>query len=104
MQATIEYLAETRNNFLIPAAVRCASLYLIAARHTADSGSLAIFPKEIVKMIAMEVYGTRKDLKWINAVSGPEYIARQREVVEMRASKCKSNLSSDSESDSADSK
>jgi hypothetical protein len=43
--ATIKYLTETRNRILIPAAVRRASLYLIAARRTtpiANAGILAI--------------------------------------------------------------
>ena len=68
--ATIEYLTETRNKILIPAAVRCAALFLIAARRNiTDAGNLAIFPKEIVKMIAMEVWATRKEPIWINALT-----------------------------------
>ena len=63
--ATIEFLTESRNKVIIPAAVRRTSLLLIAARRTlAGAGILAIFPKEIVKMIAMEVWATRKDPKW----------------------------------------
>ena len=70
---TIEYLTRTRNAVLIPAAVRRASLYLIAARsNIADAGTLAIFPKEIVKMIAMEVWATRKEPIWINALTESE--------------------------------
>ena len=72
---TIEYLTEIRNAILIPATVRCASLYLIAARRAtpiADAGDLALFPKEIVKMIAMAVWATRKDPKWIEALSESE--------------------------------
>jgi hypothetical protein len=66
----IEFLTKTRNAVLIPAAVRRASLYLIAARRTiSDAGILAIFPKEIVKMISMAVWATRKDPEWIEAVS-----------------------------------
>jgi hypothetical protein len=68
---TIEYLTQTRNAILIPAATRRASLYLIAARRAtpiADAGHLAIFPKEIVRLIAMAVWATRKDPKWIEAV------------------------------------
>jgi hypothetical protein len=83
--ATIDYLVETRNAVLIPAAVRRASLYLIAARRAtpvADSGSLAIFPKEIVKMIAMAVWMTRKDPKWIEAVSSDEHMESQKRFVE----------------------
>ena len=73
LHATIRYLAETRNKTLIPAAARQASLFLVAARRKiADAGSLAIFPKEIVKMIAMEVWATRKDPIWIDALSESE--------------------------------
>ena len=65
----IKYLTETRNAILIPAAVCRASLYLIFARRvTADAGMFSIFPKEIVRMIAMAVWATRKDPKWIEAV------------------------------------
>ena len=74
-EATIEYLTKTRNKVLIPATVRQASLYLIAARRAtpiADSGALAIFPKEIVRMIAIEVWATRKDPIWIQALSESE--------------------------------
>jgi hypothetical protein len=70
-EAPIQYLTWTRNRVLIPAAARHASLYLIAARRAtpiADAGILAIFPKEIVRMIAMAVWATRKDPKWIEAV------------------------------------
>jgi hypothetical protein len=70
LRKTFTYLTETRNGLLIPAAVRRASLFLIAARRNiADAGILAIFPKEIVKMIAMEVYATRKEPIWINALT-----------------------------------
>ena len=59
--ATIQYLAETRNAILIPAAVRQACLYLISARRSIENaGDLSIFPKEIVRMIAMAVWATRK--------------------------------------------
>ena len=70
IQAAIKYLTRTRNAILIPAAVRRASLYLIAIRRTANydgMGRIGIFPKEIVKMIAMEVFATRKDPIWIEA-------------------------------------
>ena len=73
LRAAIEYLTETRNKILIPAAVRRASLYLIAARRNiADAGILAIFPKEIVKMIAMEVHATRKEPIWIYTLTESE--------------------------------
>jgi hypothetical protein len=71
-RATIKYLTGTRNKVLIPAAVRRASLCLIAARRVTpieDAGILSIFPKEIVRLIAMAVWATRKDPKWIKAVS-----------------------------------
>ena len=73
LNATLDYLTETRNKILIPAAVRRASLYLIAARRNiADAGNLAIFLKEIVKMIAMELWATRKEPIWINALTESE--------------------------------
>ena len=84
-EATIKYLPATRNRVLIPAATRRASLYLIAARRAtpiADAGDFAIFPKEIVRMIAMEVWATRKDPKWIEAVSSDEHMESQKRFVE----------------------
>ena len=73
LQATIEYLTEIRNKTLIPNAVRSASLCIIAAGRTIDdTGVLTIVPKEIVKMIAMEVWATRKDPIWINALTESE--------------------------------
>ena len=96
----IEYLAEWRNALHIPAIVCRASLCLIAARRNyAGAGTFAILPKEIVKMIAMEVWATRKEPIWIQAVSGPEYIARQTSFVEVRMSNFNSNSDSDSDSD-----
>ena len=72
-KAAIFYRTQTRNALLIPAAVRQASLYLIAARNdVADAGIFVLFPKEIVRMIAMEVWATRKDPVWINALSESE--------------------------------
>ena len=76
-RAVIKYLTETRNKILIPAAVRCASLSLIGARRNiADAGILAIFPKEIVKMIAIEVWATRTDPIWINALTESERMGK----------------------------
>ena len=73
LEVAIEYLTETRNENLIPAAVRRASLSLIAARRNIiDAGNLAIFPKEIVRMIAMELYATRKEPIWIDALTESE--------------------------------
>ena len=72
-QEAIEYLSDTRNKTLIPAAVRRASLFIIIARRIlANAGSFSIFPKEIVKMIAMKVWATRKDPIWIEALSESE--------------------------------
>ena len=80
LQSSIKYLTETRNKILIPAAVRRTSLYLIASRRTAaDAGILAIFPKEIVKMIAMEVWATRKEPIWINALTQVERTGKSGE-------------------------
>ena len=73
LEAAIRYLTRTRNKILIPAAVHRASLSLIAARwNISDAGNLATFPKEIVKMIAMEVWATRKEPIWINALPESE--------------------------------
>ena len=71
--ARIRFLTETRNAILIPAAVRRASLCIISfRRHVANAGVLAIFPKEIVKLIAVEVWESRKDPKWLEALSEGE--------------------------------
>ena len=73
--ATIKYLTGTRNAIQIPAAARRASLYLIAARRAtpiSNAGDFAIFPKEIVRLIAMAVWATRKDPKWIEATKPAE--------------------------------
>ena len=83
---TIEYLVEFRNAIIIPAAVCRASLYLIAIRQSANydgMGTIGILPKEIVKMIAMEVFATRKDPVWIEAVSDAENVRLQEEYVEL---------------------
>ena len=72
-QATIEYLTETRNKVLIPAAIRRASFHLIAALGSnTGAGTLAGFPKEIVRIIAVKVWATRKDPIWINALTESE--------------------------------
>ena len=69
----IRYLTITRNKCLIPNAVRRAALLLIAAGRTPqDAGDFTIFPKEIVKMIAMEVWATNKDPVWLDALSESE--------------------------------
>lgn len=80
--AIVEYLAEIRNAVLIPDAARRASLLLIAARRTiADAGDLAVFPKEIVRMIAVKVWASRRDPAWIHAVSDYGGMVRQKEFV-----------------------
>ena len=79
--AIIKYRIETRNAILIPAAVRRASLYLIASRRTvANAGVLGRCPKEIVKMIAMEVWATRKDSDWIQAFPDVENLVPKMEI------------------------
>lgn len=68
-----------RNAVLIPAAVRRASLSLIAARRSIeDAGDFDVFPKEIVKKIALEVWATRKDPKWMEALSEAERMGERR--------------------------
>lgn len=65
-RAMFKYLTEIRNETLIPDAVRSASLSLIVFRRIiVGAGDLFVFPKEIVKMIAMHVWATRKDPTWI---------------------------------------
>lgn len=82
-EATIEYLTQRRNGVLIPEAVRRTSLCLIAfRRRVANTGDLALLPKEIVRMIAMKVWATRQDAKWIEAVSNAAYMAMQRKCID----------------------
>ena len=69
----IEYLTQERNQCLIPNAVRRICLFLISSRRTPNSaGDFAILPKEIVKMIAMEVWATNKDPVWLDALAESE--------------------------------
>ena len=76
--ASIQYLTETRNAISIPAIVRRASLSLIVARREVEnSGDLLILPKEIVKMIAIKVWETRRDSKWIEALSDAKELERE---------------------------
>ena len=76
----IKYLTQTRNKVMIPAAVRRASLCLIhARRNTATAGALACFPKEIVKLIAMEVWATRNDPKWLETLTESERTGELRD-------------------------
>ena len=70
--ATIKYLTQVRNAKLIPDAARSAALYLVGICGSTDTegmGALAVFPKEIVLMIAVEVWASRLDPKWIDAVN-----------------------------------
>lgn len=70
--AIITSLIRNRNAVMIPAAVRSASLLLISARRNiGNGGDLCALPKEIVKMIAKQVWATRKDPKWIKVFSEP---------------------------------
>ena len=60
-----------RNKELIPAAVRQAALFLIGIRRSTDfegMGDVAVFPKDIVRLIAQTVYATRRDPIWIQAL------------------------------------
>ena len=60
-----------RNQDRIPEAARRAALLLIGIRQSTDfeaMGDFAIFPKDIVKLIAQAVYATRKDPIWIQAL------------------------------------
>lgn len=67
-EASIKSDTTRRNARVIPFVVRRASLFLIAARlRPTDMGTLGIFPKEIVKMIAIEVWATRTEPDWISA-------------------------------------
>ena len=83
---SIVYLAETRNAVLIPEAVRRAALFLIASRSRfVDVSDFAIFPKEIVKLIAMEVWASRKDPIWVQAVTDARGIAHQNAWIDQWA-------------------
>ena len=67
----IQYLSATRNEILIPNAVRSAALFLIVIRRASDlegMGYFAVIDKNIVRMIAMEVWATRRDPIWIDAL------------------------------------
>lgn len=83
--ASLEFLSERRNKVLIPDVVRHASLFLIGIRCSSPGlgmGDLAILPKELVKMIAMEVWASRRDPKWIQALSDEEYAQRHEDFVD----------------------
>ena len=60
-----------RNKELIPTAVRGAALLLIGIRRSTDfegMGDFAVFPKDIVRLIAQTVWATRRDPIWIRAL------------------------------------
>ena len=60
-----------RNRELIPAAVRRAALLLIGIRRSTDiegMGDFAVFPKDIVRLIAQTLWATRRDPIWIQAL------------------------------------
>ena len=60
-----------RNKEHIPAAVRLAALLLIGIRQSTDiegMGDFAVFPKDIVRLIAQTVWATRRDPIWIQAL------------------------------------
>ena len=64
---TVGFLA--RNKELIPAAVRRAALLIIGIRRNVEGmGAFRVCPKDIVRMIAMEVWATRTDPIWIRAI------------------------------------
>ena len=60
-----------RNKELIPTAVRRAALLLIGIRQSTEiegMGDFAVFPKDIVRLIAQAVWATRRDPIWIRAL------------------------------------
>ena len=65
----IELLVQ--RNLRIPKAVQSLIFFLIGVRqgsNRAGMGLLGEFPKEIIKMVAIEIWATRKDPKWIDAL------------------------------------
>ena len=60
-----------RNKERIPAAARRAALLLIGVCRSNDfegMGAFAVCPKDVIKLIAMEVWATRTDPIWIQAL------------------------------------
>jgi Ran GTPase-activating protein (RanGAP) involved in mRNA processing and transport len=60
-----------RNKEQIPAAVRRAALFLIGIRRSTNfegMGAFGVCPKDVVRLIAMAVWATRKDPVWIQAL------------------------------------
>ena len=60
-----------RNRIDIPIAARRSALYLIGVTRSTNydgMGLMAVFPKEIVEISAKEVWATRKDPVWIQAL------------------------------------
>ena len=71
-----------RNREYIPAVVRAAALLLIGIRRSPNFDAMGAFfgicCKDVVRVIAMEVWATRKDPIWIQALS--EYPTGQSEA------------------------
>ena len=68
--ATIDGLL-SRNKNLIPTAVRRAALFLIGICRSTNyegMGDFAVFPTEIIRMLAQAVWATRRDPIWIQAL------------------------------------
>ena len=60
-----------RNKNLIPAVVRRAALFLIGIRRSTNDegmGDFAVFPKDVVRLLAQAVWATRRDPVWIQAL------------------------------------
>ena len=60
-----------RNMEEIPAAVRRAALFIVGVCRSTnfdEMGDFAIFPVEVLRLIAQAVWATRKDPKWIDAL------------------------------------
>lgn len=67
--AGFAWFIQHRNTVSLPNMVRQAALSLIAFRlRPADQGTLACFPKEIVRLISQTVWKTRTDRAWLHAL------------------------------------
>ena len=74
-QSRIQFLTEKRNAQLIPEIVRSAALLLVATRASSEyegMGCLALLDKNVIKLIAKEVWATNRDPIWIKALSKAE--------------------------------
>jgi hypothetical protein len=75
-------ISQTRNEILIPAAVRRASLLLVGTRRSlplSDAGMFSMMPKEIVRMVAMKVWASRRDPIWIQSLSHSQQTGESRD-------------------------